>query len=182
MPQKIKINLTTLLPLISNDKRVRNANLPAIKDSTVRLEFGRRVRDFILDRTTTKFIDKNGRSFREYSKSYKASVIFDIYGKKNGEVNLTLTGEMLASINARPYGSTYVELFFESEKQAEKADYHVKGTPKMPRRDFWGVKAEDQAKILKDLLKEYNNGTLDTNLASVDIKASDLLAIEDLEE
>lgn len=56
---------------------------------------------------TQNGFDRNGKSFKGYSKSYKESLDFKNAGKTS-EVDLTSTGDMLASIEMISHGAGYV--------------------------------------------------------------------------
>lgn len=138
------------------------ANQDKLTSEAFKREFGLRVIEAIVDRTQSGK-DKNGSRFAAYSKAYKESLQFQLYGKDNG-VNLTLSGEMLSNMGVVKTTTTTVSINFLSSGQGEKAHGHINGTrskkgkKQLPQRDFFGLPEEQQAKIMKDLLKEFNTG------------------------
>jgi hypothetical protein len=84
-----------------------------------------------------------------YSKPYAESLQFKAAGKSKGKVNMTLTGDMLASIDIKSTDGNKIVLAID-ESQVEKAFNHQTGDT-VPKRPFFGfTKAE-----LKDLKKEF---------------------------
>ncbi len=115
--------------------------------------------DEMTRRAREENIDKNGKKFPAYSESYKKSQIFKIYGKSADDVNLTLAGEMLASMNVKLTSGPNFEINFLSQLQNDKAHGHINGIAKKKGkvvRDFFGLPEEVQGKLLKDTLKEFN--------------------------
>lgn len=115
------------------------------------------VADLVIERIvnrTDQGIDKDGKRFPAYSKSYKESLDFKIAGK--GPVNLQLSGDMLAAIEALEVTSRSATIGFEkgSEENA-KADGNIRGTYgnsipiKGKARDFLGISEKDLLKIIK---------------------------------
>lgn len=97
----------------------------------------------------------------EYSKSYVKSVDFKAAGKSKGDINLTLSGDMLASIELLETKNNKVRIGFEEGSQENaKADGNIRGTYGKPRankakaRPFLGLSDEDLAKILKKYPKD----------------------------
>lgn len=125
-----------------------------VRQDVVKREFGNRVIDEIKDRTL-KGRDKNERPFVPYSKAYKDSLEFQVFGKSS-RVNLKLSGEMQASINVLKTDSTSVTIGFLSAEQEQKATGHVMGSGPLPVRDFWGIDKKDQVGILKSVIKDLN--------------------------
>jgi phage gpG-like protein len=72
--------------------------------------------------------------------------------KKNGEnADLKDTGKMLDDLQMRVVGDS-IEVSFSNISQEEKAKYHIRGTDKMPQRDFMGLTDADLDKIVDKLL------------------------------
>lgn len=69
-------------------------------------------------------------------------------GDASGIVNLTVTGEMLSSIQQRNLGSNVVEIFFGRATEAKKAAFNNQ------KRKFFGFNAGEQDKLNKFFLKE----------------------------
>ena len=118
--------------------------------------------------------DKNGDAFAKYSKSYKDSQNFKIAGK-GSSVDLTLSGDMLDSIQVLANRSAKVVIGFENgTTENGKADGNIRGTygqssPVGPARDFLGISESE----LKRILSKYPKGTRES-----EIRAQKRLEIE----
>jgi hypothetical protein len=142
------------------DSKLRDKLLPTLRDTYFRKLFGRRVVDEIYDRTVNKNIDKDNNTFAPYSTGYINSLRFKIYSKSSGDVNLRLTGEMMASLNPVDSPNTVViEVLGENNKA--KADGHITGRRgKSVTRDFLGLPEDVEVNLFKDTLKKYRQGSL----------------------
>lgn len=111
--------------------------------------------DFIRNRTQSKRVDKDGKPFASYSKSYVKSLDFKIGGKSKSKVDLTLSGDMLGALDLLSHKSGKIIVGFENGSQENaRADGNIRGTygntkPVGPARDFLGISDEDLTKILK---------------------------------
>lgn len=119
-------------------------------------------------RTRDDNVDKNGEPFAAYAKTYVDSKVFEIYGKSASDVNLTLTEQMLASMVSK-ISDSGLSIEFADSKQNDKAHGHIHGIKRRTeggglrkvRRDFFGVPQEDQIRILKGVIKDFQNETFD---------------------
>jgi hypothetical protein len=124
------------------------ANEPSIKEA-----FAQAAIDKIVERTQSGR-DVNGNLFAPYSKLYKESLAFNVFGKSN-KVNLTLTGSMLSSINPDTDTSN-IKLQIDDSTEAAKAYGHItgfKGHPTIKNakpRDFFGLTEKELKQIAKD--------------------------------
>lgn len=93
----------------------------------------------------------------KYSQSYKDSLEFKIYKSGTSQVNLKLTGEMLASVDSKN-GTDKVTIFLRDKLNKDKAHGHMTGfngkTNK--RRIFLGLPIEDQEKLMRNLLPNFS--------------------------
>lgn len=101
-------------------------------------------------------LDKNGVKFKPYSKAYTQSMAFQIAGKSKGDVDLTLTGDMLGSmvLLSSEKGSLLIG-FKNGTEENGKADGNIRGTygkskPVGPARDFLGISQSELKRILLD--------------------------------
>lgn len=129
-----------------------------LSNRSFRQQFSKAVIDRIIERTHSG-IDKSGAQFREYSKSYKASDIFMIYGKSS-DVNLELTGEMLSSLKGvSNMQSIVIELI--GAKNRAKAHGHVNGIRSSKygrvKRDFLGLPDEDLDAIMIEAVENFRS-------------------------
>jgi hypothetical protein len=145
----------------------------------VQTALGIEIIDFIIDRSK-KGKDKLNKDFPSYSKDYKSSLDFKIAGKNPNKVDLTLTGEMLNSLEIldTSEGEITIGINPKDKLNTAKAEGNVTGSyggkPK-PRkaRDFMGIHKED----LNELKKKYavkTKSDLDASLAL----AGELLAAD----
>jgi hypothetical protein len=88
-----------------------------------------------------------------YSKTYAESLDFNAAGKSRGEVNMTLTGDMLASIQVEDRGKGKIAVFIDGETEVLKAYNHITGDT-VPRRPFFGVSKTDVRSVLADFESE----------------------------
>lgn len=156
---KLTINLNEVIRQES-DADKRRAFTRASRSEAVKLEFGARVVDEIVRRTQEDNVDKAGRKFRKYSKAYINSTNFKIAGKEAGKVDLTLSGDMLGTMQVLGTAGPAVTIGWNIAVEDEKAGYHVEGTGKMPKRDFFGMPKGEQYKILKSVLRDLPTETI----------------------
>jgi hypothetical protein len=140
--------------------------IPKAYSKSERELIGLDIIDKIVSRTQSG-IDKNGSRFLGYSKSYIDSLDFKVSGKSRGSVNLTLSGDMLASLkvlNDKKAGSITIGFDKGSEENA-RADGNIRGTYGSSRasaskaRDFLGIQSKD----LKEILSNFQPGDTDTS-------------------
>ncbi len=151
-----KVSLTSVFDRAYSDKgkEFRSKIRPILSNSEVKRNIGERIIEEIVNRTQNKNIDKNGEPLERYSKSYKKSLRFKIYNK-DSSVNMTLTGEMLASMVPVVKSSGYdLIIEFADKANNNKAHGHVKGTKYLPVRDFFGLPQDIETKILKETINQ----------------------------
>ena len=126
-----------------------------------RIEVGDLIVERIVARTD-KGIDVDGDKFVGYSKAYQDSLNFKIAGKTKGNVNLQLSGDMLAALQVLKQDGNKLTIGFErwSEENA-KADGNIRGTYGRQKanpfnsRDFLGISNTE----LIDIVKAIKRGT-----------------------
>ena len=109
------------------------------------MELADLVIEHIVDRTQSGK-DKRGRDFPGYSPEYIKSLDFEIAGKSRGNVNLTLSGDMLAALDVLQEKPGLIRIGFEkgSDENA-RADGNIRGTygsdtpSRKKARDFLGL-------------------------------------------
>jgi len=121
-----------------------------------RVAIAEEILDFIRDRVQNKNLDKNNRKLPGYSKSYMNSLDFKIAGKSKGDVNLTLSGDMLGAMTLLSHANGKLLLGFEKgSPENARADGNIRGTygnskPVAAPRDFLGLTQKDLTRILKE--------------------------------
>lgn len=121
--------------------------------SLERQRFLQEATERIIERTQSGK-DRNGKDFRQYTKEYAEEK-----GVSRGDVDLTLFGDMLLSIDGESDGSR-VRLKIEGE-EAAKAYGHItgfQGHPTIPngkyKRDFFGLTREEAETIAESIRDE----------------------------
>lgn len=126
--------------------------------------------DFIIERSK-KGKDKDNKSFTSYSKEYAKSFDFKLAGKNKNKVDLTLTGEMLNSLQVIDISEGEITIGFNERDKLnnDKAAGNILGSyggkPNSKNaRDFLGIKKSDLDKIKEAYpvkTKEDREGSLD---------------------
>lgn len=118
-------------------------------DASERRAIGEAIIDYVVNRTKRgrgidgeAFTNREGK--KSYSKAYQGHRDFDIGGKSSSPINLTLTGDMLASIEILDSSlAGRVVIGIPDGENADKARYmREKGY------DFLGISENEKANIL----------------------------------
>lgn len=118
-----------------------------VPDRALREAIGGAIIEKITERTESG-VDKNGNAFKPYSKSYTDSLQFKAFGKSSN-VDLTLTGDMLAGMTITSQDEAQITLGWEDPTLNTRAFAHItgyEGHPTIkngPKRDFFGVTKEE---------------------------------------
>jgi hypothetical protein len=125
-----------------------------------RRELADLVIEHIFERTTVDNKDKNGKKFPAYSKEYVKSLDFANAGKSKSDVNLQLSGDMLAAMQLLKDRPGEIIIGYErGSPENGKAEGNILGTygsdtpNRKKARDFLGV----QSKKLKELVAYVKN-------------------------
>jgi hypothetical protein len=140
--------------------------------------------DKIRDRTKDGK-DKRGNAFAPYSKEYKNSQNFSIAGK-DSKVNLTLSGDMLDSMEIISNSAGKVVIGYGPDNNEQgKAEGNILGTygqdhKVAPKRDFLGISARE----LKEITDKYKRNPNRAEKILQDVENADILlsGAVDLEE
>lgn len=121
---------------------------------------GDRILEFIRVRTE-KGKDKNNRRFPGYSESYTESLDFKISGKSKGDVNLTLSGDMLIEMDLLKHKKGALLIGFDKNSEENgRADGNIRGTygqsSPIPgkKRDFLGITKKDLIAVQRKFDKD----------------------------
>jgi len=132
----------------------------------------------ITERTRDEGKDKNNRTFKGYSESYKGSLDFKIAGK-GSKVDLTLTGEMIDSMQLLKTRPGQIEIGYKAgdeingKVEGNRLGTYGKPQPVAPPRDFLGITKSD----LQDILRRYPLRNEEKRLDSVaQVKAAERAA------
>lgn len=137
------------------DPSFREKIRPNLSRGTFKEIFGEEYLATILERTADN-IDKNGKLFRHYSKSYAASDEFKAAKKRRSDPNLELTGSMLNSIRTKPLSRPQISMFIVGKKNNQKAHGHINGIPRgggRVRRDFFGLPKKVEERIMRNTMR-----------------------------
>lgn len=117
-----------------------------VPDSTL---FRQAVGQAIIDKIRNRAQDDNAGvdgSFQKYSKEYKESDDFKIYGKDEGDVNLTASGDMLNLMDIIEEGKNKIIIGWNDSLQSAKAHGHVTGSVGK-KRNFLGLRPSEVSDI-----------------------------------
>ena len=126
-----------------------------------RIELADLVIEHIVDRTQ-RGLDKNDKPWRgaaaKYSDAYAKSLDFNNAGKSKNDVNLQLSGDMLAALTRLKNLENEKKIvigFKEVSKENARADGNIRGTYGQPTpirgkaRDFLGIRPEVLSKLIE---------------------------------
>lgn len=175
-----KIDLLKVLDNAFTSDELKDKLRPFISKTEFKQIYGQRVVDRIVERTqdskgaqVKKIEEASGEwdsgtpsrtvGLGSYSTSYRNSLIFKIYKEGEKKVNLTLTGEMLASLN--PVNGRYtITVELEGENNKAKAQGHITGkygkTGKSDPRPFLFLPTKEVSQIFVDSLKDFRDGAI----------------------
>lgn len=147
---------------LSGNKASLEINLDELFDVIVpdNSEFRQAVGQAIIDKIRSKAQKDNegiDGKFEEYSKEYKESEDFLIYGKSPKDVNLTASGEMLGLMDIIEEGKNKIVIGWEDDLQAKKAHGHVTGSVGK-ERNFLGLTEDDVDEIRDQFIDDLPPG------------------------
>lgn len=87
-------------------------------------------------------MNKNGRSFKKYSKAYRKL-------KGSSDVDLRLSGDMLDSMEVDEVTRHTITVAFDDQLSNDKAHGHINGGNNLPVRDFFGLPVGELSRIVK---------------------------------
>lgn len=150
----------------SERRDLRDALRELLSDPAVKREYGLRVVEQIRQNTQSG-IDKKGKDFPKYSKAYIESTVFEIYNKSASDVNLTLTGEMLSSMDVNINKPMMISVYFPDKENNDKAHGNITGQngKRKAKRDFLGLPPEQEDQLLQDTITEASSNRLDFLMA-----------------
>jgi hypothetical protein len=122
-----------------------------ITDPALRRNIAESFIDIILKRTSNgQGVNGNGQvvTFPKYSKTYIESDEFKAFDKSPGEINLKLTGSMLASVDLLADRADAIAIGIDNE-DAPKAYNHIVGDT-VKKRPFLGLTSNDIEKVKQE--------------------------------
>jgi hypothetical protein len=139
-------------PIYKKTKVQQTFNLKEIFDGisfkderALKEAIGQAIIDKIIERTKSG-VDINGKAFKNYSKSYIESDEFKAFGKNKKEVNLTLSGAMLDTMDIISEDGNKITIGWDDDTEIAKAFNHNTGDT-VSKRQFFGLKSKDIKEI-----------------------------------
>lgn len=117
---------------------------PALKEALAQA-----IIDRMLKRTNDNQAFGGGHLKSPYSKPYQHSLQFKAAGKKANDINMTLTGDMLAAIDVVSTSGNKIKIGINDELQVLKGFNHQTGDT-VPKRPFFGVTKAELLTIAAD--------------------------------
>jgi len=120
-----------------------------VGERSLRLAIAQRVLDYIRERTEDGKDVRGNPLSGPYSKDYQESTVFKLLGKSANDINMTLTGNMLSSMDVLGDGASTFVIGFGDQLQRDKAyNHNVGGT--VPARKFFGIRQGDLRDLVED--------------------------------
>lgn len=116
-------------------------------ETSLRLAIAQAVIDRIVERTQEENVDREGKRFAGYSEEYEDTTAFQLL--KDGSVDMTLTGNMLNSIDVLNHGPNTIQIGFRSQRERDKAYNHNTGDT-VPERAFFGLDESEFKSLVDD--------------------------------
>jgi len=127
------------------------SDMPELKDA-----IGQAIIDKIVKRTEAGLAIGGKRELKAYAKAYKDSLAFKAAGKKPGEVNMELTGDMMGLLDIIDESTNTISVGWDDELQSAKAFNHNTGDT-LPKRPFFGLNKTE----VNDLRKQFQSDIKD---------------------
>lgn len=123
--------------------------VPLTGNESLKQVIGQALIDKIISRTESGK-DVNGKPFKKYSKEYIESDEFKAFDKSPGEINMTLTGQMLGTLDVLQTAGSKVKIGWADDTENAKAYNHNVGDTIKNKRAFFGVTKADLNEIKKE--------------------------------
>jgi hypothetical protein len=109
---------------------------------------GQAIIDRIRDRTAANK-SVYGVGLKDYSTDYIKSAAFEQYGKSANDINMTLTGSMLESLDIIESTENTITIgFLDDTNEAKAANHNVGNT--VPKRPFFGINATETQELIDE--------------------------------
>lgn len=130
------------------------------EDEGLKQAIGQAIIDKIIERTNQgKGIEFSGDTARTvklkspYSDKYADSLKFKAAGKDQNDVNMRLTGDMLASVDVLSVGINTITIGIADDKEKLKAFNHITGDT-VPKRPWFGIGKQELLEIKRDFKED----------------------------
>jgi hypothetical protein len=137
---------------VKNPQLSFDVKIPEDLRPPLRVLLAEEIINYIRERTQSGK-DKSGTKFTMYTKEYTKSLDFKVAGKSKGDINLTLSGDMLASIELLSHKPGNIKIGFEKNSDENaRAEGNILGTYGQPtstgkKRDFLGFAGKEKKKL-----------------------------------
>lgn len=113
------------------------------------LTIGQAIIDYIIERVDSGR-GLGGQQLRPpYSDAYEDSLAFKAFNKSKNDVNMRLTGQMLADLDILEFDGNRIKIGFSDETETAKAYNHQTGDT-VPRRPFFGLTESELNNIIDE--------------------------------
>lgn len=162
LPKTIKISLDEISQEIDLEKLT---GVSFENDPELKREIGQAMIDFMKSRIEDNNAGYGGQKLKSpYSKSYSESLDFQAAGKSDGDVNMTLSGDMLGSIDLVDETDSGFKIDINDPDVIPRAYGHMTGFEGHPnkkmskyKRQFFGLSEDEQKQIIKDFSSDIKN-------------------------
>lgn len=111
---------------------------------------------------------------KPYSKEYVNSLEFKAAGKKRNDINMTLKGDMLASVDVLSTTGNKIKIGIDDELQILKAYNHITGDT-VPSRPWFGVSKKDLDEIGQEFESDIQALRVQQAVTPMEQRALDLM-------
>lgn len=146
-------------------------------DTFLRAAIGQSIVDKIVENTKSGDFLKESSGAQKYSKGYAESFEFKVYGKSQGDVNLTASGDMLRAIDFNISDDGIMTIFFDDPNEAAKAHGHITGNVGK-KRDFFGLDHQDLVLATREFSSQVREKVKE-NKSKIEID-EDLVDVDDI--
>jgi hypothetical protein len=122
------------------------------KSRSLKLQVTQALIDKMKSRIATG-LDRFGDEMAPYSKVYQESFDY-IAARKDGTVNMKLTGDMLGSLDIVEDKGDLVTIGFRGSEENQKAYGHMMGEGRLPVRQFFGISDDEVESVKSDFSQE----------------------------
>lgn len=122
------------------------------RNESLKQAIGQAIIDRIVERTESGKSVNGGNLKSPYSESYVNSKKFKIYGKSKNDINMTLTGQTLNSIDIEDSTGNAVKISVAESKAPQSYNQNVGDT--QPKRAWFGVSKSELNEIKRDFKSE----------------------------
>lgn len=136
-------------------------------NEALKQSIGQALIDRIIERTESN-TSVTGGKLKAYSKEYIASDEFKAFDKSAGDVNMTLTGNMLGTLDIVDITGSKIKLGWDDATENAKAYNHNVGDT-VPKRAFFGLTKTEINSIKKEFESEVReqSGKLQSELDQI---------------